>query len=235
MRGVLLVLLAAAALSGCGSEAGGHGSATLWVTRDRGARVLLVRQVPAGLTASQALEREAKVKTRYGGRFVQSIQGLQGSASGQRDWFYFVNGYEADRSASEYTLRPGDVEWWDFRSWRGAAVHVPVVVGAFPEPFLHGYAGRSHPTIVVSDFPEAGRAVGNLLHARKVLPYGAVVPRGVNSVLVLMGDGKSTTFRAALEPGNTSPGSPVRVLFRGDWHDLVRRPTPFRFRYEVAP
>ena len=79
----------------------------------------------------QALDREADVKTRYGGRFVQSIEGIDGDASKQRDWFWFLNGIEADRSAADYRLHAGDVEWWDFRSWRGA-MRAPVVVGAFP-------------------------------------------------------------------------------------------------------
>src|SRR5205807_10334626 len=46
------VVLAVATLSGCASG-GGHGTATIWVTRDRGAHVLLIRHVPAGLTAMQ--------------------------------------------------------------------------------------------------------------------------------------------------------------------------------------
>ena len=74
--------------------------------------------------------------------FVQSIDGVSGDRSSQRDWFYFVNGYEADRGAADYTLHPGDVEWWDYRAWKHA-IHVPVVVGAFPEPFLHGYSGKT--------------------------------------------------------------------------------------------
>ena len=45
----------------------------------------------------------------YGGRFVQSIEGVAGDAGAKRDWFYFVNGVEADRGAAEYRLRPGDV------------------------------------------------------------------------------------------------------------------------------
>ena len=35
--------------------------------------------------------------TRYGGRFLQSIDGIYGSLTGQRDWFFFVNGIEGDR------------------------------------------------------------------------------------------------------------------------------------------
>ena len=73
--------------------------------------------VPAGISAMEALRRKADVETRYGGRFVQSIDGLEGSSSSQQDWFYFVNGYEADLSAADYELHDGDVLWWDRRSW----------------------------------------------------------------------------------------------------------------------
>ena len=133
------VPLLALFLAGCGAGEGGHGTATLWVTRDNGAQVLYTGTVPAGLTAMQALERKLKVSTRYGGRFVQSIDGVSGSASGQRDWFFFVNGIEADTGAAEVRLRRGDAEWWDYRSWKGSGFTAPVVVGAFPEPFRHGF------------------------------------------------------------------------------------------------
>jgi hypothetical protein len=76
VRAALLLALAFA-LAGCGGGGRGHGAATLWVTRDRGANVLYAGKAPAGLTAMQALEREQKVTTRYGGRFVQSIAGLE--------------------------------------------------------------------------------------------------------------------------------------------------------------
>jgi hypothetical protein len=132
-----LLLVLAFAVTGCGG-AREHGTATLWVTRDRGAQVLYDGTVPAGLTAMQALERARKVTTRYGGRFVQSIDGIDGSATRQRDWFYFVDGIEGDRSAAEVTLRPGDVEWWDYRNWTGSSMSVPVVVGAYPKPFIGG-------------------------------------------------------------------------------------------------
>ena len=142
-------LIATVALT-AGCSSGEHGRATLWITRDRGAAVLKVTHVPAGLTAMQALERVAKVSTRYGGRYVEAIDGVRGSLAGQHDWFYFVNGYEADRSAAEYRLHAGDVEWWDFRDWEHA-MQVPVVVGAFPEPFLHGWDGHKRPAVVEYD------------------------------------------------------------------------------------
>jgi len=141
-RETLALVLAVAALAGCGGEDGGR--ATIWITRDRGAHVLLQKSVPSGLTAMQALNRVADVDTRYGGRFVEAINGIEGSLDARRDWFYFINGYEADRSAAEYRLRDGDVEWWDFRSWRGQ-MREPLVVGAFPEPFVHGYGGKTLP------------------------------------------------------------------------------------------
>lgn len=126
-----VAVLAVLALAGCGSG-GGHGTATLWVTRDRGAHVLFTGKVPAGLTAMQALERVQHVTTRYGGRYVQSIDGVSGSLSSRHDWFYFVNGIEAGRGAAEVRLHRGDVEWWDYRKW--PPMSVPVVVGAWPKP-----------------------------------------------------------------------------------------------------
>jgi hypothetical protein len=160
VRAALLLALAFA-LAGCGGGGRGHGAATLWVTRDRGANVLYAGKAPAGLTAMQALEREQKVTTRYGGRFVQSIGGVQGSVGAQRDWFFFVNGIEADRSAAEVKLHPGDVEWWDYRSWKGGAMSVPVVVGSYPEPFLHGTPGT---TSVVGSNRAVATAIAAQVH-----------------------------------------------------------------------
>jgi hypothetical protein len=148
LRRALTTLLLALFLAGCGAAAGeeesGDGTASLWVTRDRGAEVILTAEVPAGLTVLQALDREAEVETRYGGRFVQTIEGIEGSLAGQRDWFYFLNGIEPDIGAAELRLRPGDVAWWDFRSW-GEEMQQPVVVGAFPEPFVNGFGGERRP------------------------------------------------------------------------------------------
>ena len=167
MRRVAAAGLVVAALAGCGSTRT-SGRATLWITRDRGQHVLLISKVKAGQSAMAALQKVTKVKTSYGGRFAQSIDGVSGSRSDQRDWFYFVNGYEADRGAADYTLHPGDVEWWDYRSWKHE-MHVPVVVGAFPEPFLHGYDGKTRPATIVYDsqaLAREARALGKLIHAK---------------------------------------------------------------------
>ena len=86
--------------------------------------------------------------TRYGGGFVQSIDGVEGSARRHEDWFWFVNGLAGDRSAASYRLRDGDVAWWDYRDWSGDAETLEVVAGAFPEPFLHGYDGEVRPAAV---------------------------------------------------------------------------------------
>ena len=219
----LALALAVALAGGCGAGET-KGTAAVWVTSDRGAKLLLVQKVPAGLTAMQALDRVADVKTRYGGRFVTAINGIEGSLSAQRDWFYFVNGYEADRSAAEYVLHDGDVEWWDFRSWKDSP-EVKVVVGAFPEPFLHGYDGKTRTGYVFSADVRAGRALARRLHAR----YGGssgTVPPSANTLVIRKGLG-SFAARA------TSAGAPVTFVFRGDWHDLVNG--RFRYRYEVRP
>jgi len=106
------------------------------VTTDRGAHVVFAGPVPAGSDGIRTVEGKLKVTTRYGGRYLQSVNGIAGSLSQQRDWFFYVNGIEGDRSAAEVTIHLGDVLWWDYRHWDGATMHVPVVAGAYPKPFL---------------------------------------------------------------------------------------------------
>ena len=151
------LLLLALALAGCGASERGHGIATLWVTRDRGAHVVFSGTVPAGLNGIQTVERKLKVSTRYGGRYVQSIDGVEGSLSHQRDWFFFVNGVEGDTSASAVKVHPGDVLWWDYRHWTGSTMHVPVVLGAYPHPFVDAR------TSVVGE-PDLARPIARQVH-----------------------------------------------------------------------
>jgi len=198
------------------------------VTRDRGVYVLLVRRVPAGLTAMQGLMRVAQVQTRYAGRFVQAIDGVSGSLAREQDWFYFVNGYEADRGAAEYRLHPGDVEWWDYRSWKHAE-HVPVVVGAFPEPFLHGYDGKRLPAYVAYDGASRSEAVvlAKELHAQ-LIRFGARTAHEANVLEVECTDSlPQPRFAAALRFPSEGAGSPVSF-----WANCVK-PSSARFRYSV--
>jgi hypothetical protein len=160
-RPALAALAAAAALlGGCGLGAGEEqeGGAELRVTRDFGheelgsARLDTLRE---DQTVMRLLRSEFDVETRFGGRFVQAIDGLEGAGStGTRDWFFFVNGIESGEGAAEYELSPGDRVQWDHRSW-AAAMSVPAIVGAFPEPFLHGTQGERRPVRVECDDDES--------------------------------------------------------------------------------
>jgi hypothetical protein len=220
LLGALLVLLL---LAGCGGTVGAgerseEGTAQLWVTRDRGATVLLDTEVAAGQTLMRALASKLDIETRYGGRYLQSVDGLEGSLEAQRDWFWFVNGYEGDRSAAEYRLRDGDVAWWDFRGWQQEG-EARVVVGAFPEPFLHGYGGKTRPAFVryAPGLEERARELGEQLNAASVAPVGEAVPGDANVLEVRPGpDG----LRGELL--GQSAGDPVRFVWSGE-PDALRR------------
>jgi Domain of unknown function (DUF4430) len=223
MRRLVLLLAAACLLAGCGEEAAGDGEARLWVTRDRGAEVVMDTPVPAGISALEALRQKAEVETRYGGRFVQAVNGIEGDLSKQRDWFWFVNGYEGERSAADYDLHDGDVLWWDHRSWAGQ-MRQPVVVGAFPEPFLHGWDGKQRPAVIVGPQSRVADRLAELINAN---PDHA--GEGANTLMLVPGSG----FRARLEGG---PGDPVVFeLGMEDAARLAANPTRARYRYEGLP
>jgi hypothetical protein len=124
--------------------------ATIVVTVGYGARVTHAASVAPGQSVVAALEGTARVDTTYGGQFVQAIDGLQGSASDQRDWLFFLNGVESDVGAAAVTLRAGDQAWWDYRDWGGGKLHVPVVVGAWPDPFLHAATVAADPPLAAA-------------------------------------------------------------------------------------
>jgi hypothetical protein len=208
------------------------GGAELWVTRDRGQTVVLTASVPSGLTALQALDREAEIETRYSGRYVSAIAGIEGSLSEQADWFYFVNGIEPDVGAAELRLRPGDVLWWDFRSW-AEEMESPVVVGAFPEPLVHGYEGRTRP-VTVSAPAELADAAAALAEAYEVA--GEDEPHRL--VLEVRPGASGATLTAERGAANDAP-----VTFRLSGSEgavraaalrLAREPEVVRFRYEAT-
>jgi hypothetical protein len=147
---LLVVAPAGLALSGCGLGAGPVPKAVqLLVTRDFGARVLRRSDAPklsGQETAMSLLIRNDTVTTRFGGGFVQSVDGVSGGhEAGQPvDWFYYVNGVEATKGAAATNVHPGDHIWWDHHDW-SQTNDVPAVVGSFPEPFLNGIGGKRLP------------------------------------------------------------------------------------------
>jgi Domain of unknown function (DUF4430) len=145
-----LLALVVFGATACSINAGAEkGAAHLLVTRDFGQRRLLRATedpISSGETVMRLLIRNAKVKTRYGGRFVDAVNGVTSNASGasRLDWFYYVNGIEADVGAAERKVEGSDRVWWDYHDWSGV-MRVPAVVGSFPEPFVHGSEGKRFP------------------------------------------------------------------------------------------
>lgn len=152
-RRVVLVLLAAVALAGCGFGPGPAkvGPVQLRVTRDFGQKELAPPverdKVRDSDTVMRLLQSSHQVVTRYGGAFVQSIDGLAGNKSAEHDWFFYVNGTESSKGAADYKLSLSDVVQWDYHRWT-ATMHIPAIVGAYPQPFQSGENGQRLPTRV---------------------------------------------------------------------------------------
>ncbi len=210
----LAVLALALALAGCGGSERGHGTATLWVTHNRGADVVYAGSVPAGLNGIQTVERKLKVSTRYGGRFVQSIDGVSGSLGSQHDWFFFVNGVEGDRSAADVRIHPGDVLWWDYRHWTPSTESIPVVAGAWPEPFLHaGPTDVSGPAAIAHEL------------ARQVHGTAVNLPTRFRSLVEVGGVPNGTVAISRIRSGY------LLKLGLGIARKLARDPTALRYRF----
>lgn len=205
-------LVLALGVAGCGVGGGGDDGpdgVTLRVTEDFGAeRVARSSEprIPTGDTVIRLLERKFDVGTRYGGNFVQELEGRAGGRVDGRpvDWFYYVNGIEADVGGSEFKLSPGDQVWWDLHDW-GSAMKVPAVVGSFPEPFLTGYRGKRIPVRIECSAPD-GRECDEVAER-------------------LERAGVERTSRSALS--QRDEGGVLRVLV-GRWKDLRLDPTAQR-------
>jgi uncharacterized protein DUF4430 len=151
---VTLASIAAGCGQGAAAAPAGPAAVTVTVTRDYGATTLAAGREAPGQSALNALRRLTHVGTSYGGRFVESINGLSGDRSAAEDWLYFVNGIAPDVGAADVELHAGDHEWWDRRYWRDL-IETPVAIGDWPEPFVHGYGGHRHP-IWVGGLPCSG-------------------------------------------------------------------------------
>jgi hypothetical protein len=207
---VVVVLMIGAAAAAVGLRTGSGKTTTdvtLTVTRDFGAQP--VGDAKTGVkpgqddTVMRLLQRSYDVKTRYGGGFVQDIDGLSGGREDTRraDWFYYVNGIESSVGAAERAVSPGDRIWWDHHVW-GSAMRIPAVVGAFPEPFLAGTGGRRIPV--------------------KVVCVGAA-ERSCEEVETRLGDAGATGLaRSTITQG---PGAGVLRVVVGTWADVRADPT----------
>jgi len=147
-RTALAALAAVIAVGGCGLGAGpGTGDVTLTVTQGFGGghiAAVSAAHVPGSETVMRMLERSLHVGTRYGGGFVESIDGHTGTSS-RTDWFYYVNGVQAPQGAATTAVHRNDQIWFDLHDWR-ATDSIPAVVGSFPEPFANGFGGKRYPT-----------------------------------------------------------------------------------------
>ncbi|HVL95259.1 MAG TPA: DUF4430 domain-containing protein [Solirubrobacteraceae bacterium] len=208
-RALAALACAAAAVSGCGLGAGD-------ASTDRGVSVVVssgfgtdqlkaieAERVREDETVMRLLQREFDVTTRFGGGFVQSIEGLAGGSRGGRrfDWFYYVNGIEASEGAASREIAPGDRIWWDHHDW-STAPRIPAVVGAFPEPFVSGSEGERRP-VRIDCAPQSERECDEV--ARRLVAAGV-----------------RATPRSAL---GTSAGIEILRVLVGPWEEVRRDPT----------
>jgi hypothetical protein len=201
-----VALVATVAAAGCGFGEGQttEGTATLTVTRDYGVEPVLeasVAEPPESETVIRLLDREAEITTRYGGAFVQSINGVSGEiVEGRtRDWFFFLNGIESSTGAADVTVRGGDRVWWDYRDWTDA-LRTPAVVGSWPEPFAQASARGERQPVRVECATE--RATCELAAER-------LAGEGIDAPVVALGQA----------PADEGP----RLLV-GDWRSLRGNP-----------
>ena len=171
--------LVAVACAGCGlgSAPGAH-RVGLRVTEDFGARLVSatsVARLRGSPTLLGLLRRSFAVGTGRGGREVTSIGGRAG------DWSVSVNGIAVTRAPGAVAVHPGDQIWWDMH----AAGSVRAVVGAFPEPFLHGFGGKRYPVTV-----ECAGGVSAACHRVTAALGAARVP--VSSQFIGTGSGPDT-------------------------------------------
>ncbi len=169
------------------------------------------------------LMRNATVSTRYGGGFVESVDGLSGGETGGQpsDWFYYVNGIEAPQGAAATNVNPGDHIWWDLHDW-SQTDSVPAVVGSFPEPFVNGIDGKRLPVRIecAAISSEPCQTVSSRLRALGVLGALAAIGSGdePETLRVLVGpwtavSGDPTVHE--IELGPRSSGVYARVSANG--------------------
>jgi hypothetical protein len=225
---------AGATLAGCGFGPGKttHG-ASMIVTRDFGTRLLAknaVDTVPGSDTQIRFLQRGHRLQTSYGGRFVNSIDGLSdGQEKGRAvAWLYYVNGEAAPKGAADTPVHAGDRVWWDRHDYAASRDVPAAIVGAFPAPFTHNLDGR-RPPVRLECSADAGAACDRV--AQKLTAVGVIAARtvlgtgaGKETLRVLVGPWASLRRDGAASPierGPSASGVYVRPRSGGRTFDVL--------------
>jgi hypothetical protein len=230
---IAMAIASVVAVAGCGLGAGaGTGDVSLTITEGFGGHqlgVVTAARVPGSETVMRMLERHFPVGTRYGGGFVESIDGDSGSSS-QADWFYYVNGVQAPQGAASTKVRAGDHIWWDLHDW-SATDSVPAVVGSFPEPFVNGIGGKRYPVTVecAADVGSACKRVTAELNAAHVpaAPQLLGTGSGPDTLGIVVGTWSQIRTEVAAELVAHGPGaSGVYARFAGARGDSLQLLNP---------
>ena len=136
------------------------GDASLLVTRDYGSRVLFDNPglaVNESSNAMRLLDGNAELETRYGGEYVQSVDGLSGDRKDGRsfDWFFAVNGIVAERGSAQFrspaATASGGITATGPTRWRSGLWSVPT--GPLFRPATTTGTGASRSTASVRKRP----------------------------------------------------------------------------------
>ena len=227
-RIILAALAVGLACGGCGLGPGaGTKSVSLTVTRGFGSRqihTVTKGKVPGSETVMRMLERSFSVSTRYGGGFVQSINGLAPSGA-HADWFYYVNGVEAAKGAATTAVHAGDHIWWDLHDW-SATETIPAVVGSFPEPFTNGIGGKRYPVTLecAGDVNAACQQVTKALTAVHVPASSQLLGTGSgpDTLGVVVGTERDPLRGAASSHARRPGASGVYARFSGPAGDALQ-------------
>jgi hypothetical protein len=153
-KALLLVLLVALCCpTACTVESEGTTEENITVrvvaTLDFGDEVLVDNtiSVAPGTCAMDAVRQVADVGTKYGGGFVQSVNGIESGKPAELDWFFFLNGFMSNKGAANCRVRDGDLIQLDFHDWR-FRTFIPATIGAFPETLLYGFEADERPTAI---------------------------------------------------------------------------------------
>ncbi len=223
---VAIALILAFATAGCGLGSGEElEEVELTVTRDYGDEQLFsgaLGDVTESDTVMRALEGNTDIETRYGGGFVQSIDGLEAERRDGRfrDWLYYVNGVEASVGAADYELRGGEAIWWDYRDWTDAQ-SVPAVVGSWPHPFVDGYEGRRRPVAIECQIEED---VCTEVRARLEQAGATVAPTSTDGAIHVLvgawGQIRDDPAAAQIEDGVQASGIFAEIALEDGYYEL---------------